>query len=103
MTGRINQLEDPEKALKREIMEEVGIEIEIIKPISVYHIFRGKKIAKNELVGIMYWCETDTENVKISAEHTDFKWVEAKEALNMVPKPSLRADIEAFIREKTRE
>lgn len=100
ITGRMNQFEEPEDGLRREIREEAGIEVEIVKPVSIFHIFRGEKIAENELVGIMYWCKADTEEIKLSEEHTDFQWVSAKEALAMMEKPGMKKDIEAFIRER---
>ena len=102
ITGRLHQFEEPENGLRREVREEAGIEIEIIKPISIFHIFRGERVAENELVGIMYWCKTNTDEVKISKEHSGFIWVTAGEALNLIPKPSMQADIKAFMKEKTR-
>ena len=99
-TGRLNQFEEPEAGLRRELMEESGIEVEIIKPISIYHIFRGEKIAENELVGIIYWVKTDAEEIKLSEEHTDYKWVEPEEALTLLEKPGMKRDMEAFVRER---
>jgi len=100
VTGRLNQFEEPEDGLRREVMEETGIEVEIVKPISVFHIFRGEKTAENELVGIMFWCKTDTENVQISDEHSDFRWVTPDEAAGIVKKPSMQEDIKAFMKER---
>ena len=100
VTGRLHQFEEPAEGLRREVREEVGIEIDIVKPISVFHIFRGEKTAENELVGVMYWCKTDSEEVELSEEHSDFRWVTAAEALELIAKPSMRADVNAFIRER---
>lgn len=99
-TGRMYQFETPEEGLRREILEETGLKVEIVKLIGTYHIFRGEQIAENELVGIMYWCQTNNEQVKISEEHSDYLWVTAQEALQMVTKPSMQADIKAFMRER---
>ena len=48
--GRLNQSESPEEGLRREIFEETGIEdIEIIKPLTMFHVFRhNEKKAENE-------------------------------------------------------
>lgn len=100
ITGRLYQFEEPEDGLKREIKEETGLEVEIIKPISIFHIFRGEKTAENELVGIMYWCRTNTEEVKVSEEHSGYRWITAGEALKMIEKPGMQEDIKAFIREQ---
>jgi 8-oxo-dGTP diphosphatase len=99
VTGRLNQFESPQEGLKREIMEEAGIEVEVIKPFSIFHIFRGEKTAENELIGIMYWCKTNSEEIKISEEHSEYKWVTVNEALKIIEKPSMQEDIKAFIRD----
>ena len=81
-------------------MEESGIEVEIVKPISIYHIFRGEKTAENELVGIIYWVKTDAEEIRLSEEHTKYKWVTPEEALALLEKPGMKRDMEVFVRER---
>ncbi len=100
ITGRMNQFEEPRDALRREIKEEAGIEVTIIKPTSTYHIFRGERTAENELVGIMHWCTVDSDKIVLSEEHTEYKWVSPEEALKMIQKPSMQNDIKAYMREK---
>lgn len=99
ITGRMNQGEEPEEALKREVYEEAGIEIEIVKPLTIFHIYRGEKTPENELVGIIYHCKTRNPNVKISDEHTEYKWLSPQEALTQATHPGVKKDIETFIRE----
>lgn len=100
VTGRLHQFEEPLDGLRREIREEAGLEVEIIKPLNTFHIFRGERVAEKEVVGIMYWCQADTEMVKTSEEHSEYQWVTAEEALEIITKPSMQADIRAFKREK---
>jgi 8-oxo-dGTP pyrophosphatase MutT (NUDIX family) len=45
-TGRMHQFETPEEGLRREILEETGLEIDIVKLINTFHIFRGEKLLK---------------------------------------------------------
>lgn len=99
-TGRLNQFEEPLNGLRREVFEETGLEVDIIKPINIFHFFRGEQIAEKELVGIMYWCQASVEAVVVSEEHSDYQWVTVEEALKLVTKPSMQADIQAFIKEK---
>ena len=101
--GRMKNFEDPREALKREVNEEAGIEIEVVKPISVFHIFRGEKTADKEVVGITFWCKTKSEKVTISREHTDFKWVAPLEALKFIKYSGIEKDIELFINEKKQQ
>ena len=100
--GRIDQFEDPETGLKREIKEETGLsEIEIIKLLSVWHIFRGiEETAENELIGITYHCRTTQEKPMLSHEHQAYKWVTPEEALSLVKVDGIRKDIKKFMQEK---
>lgn len=100
ITGRMKQFEEPNEALKREIQEECGLEVEIVKPINVFHLFRGEKNAENELVGIIFWCKAQSETVTLSGEHTEYKWVTPAEALSVVEHPGVTEDIKAFLKEK---
>lgn len=100
ITGRMNQFEDPVNGLHREIMEEAGIEVEVGKPLSIYHIFRGEEKAENELVGIIYRCTAKTTSVKLSEEHTDFKWLSPRDAIKIIENPGMKATIQTFIYEK---
>ncbi|MCX8178722.1 MAG: NUDIX domain-containing protein [Candidatus Aenigmarchaeota archaeon] len=100
ITGRVKQFEDPESALKREIKEETGLNAKIIKPLKVFHMFRGSKNAENELVGIIYWCETNSRKVFLSHEHSEFIWIEPEKALDFVKHKGIKDDIECFLREK---
>lgn len=99
----MNQFEDPIDALHREVKEETGLEVNVIKPISVFHIFRGEEKAENELVGIIFWCQAKNTNVVLSEEHASYKWTNAKEAYKIMEKPGMKKDIQAFINEKAKE
>ncbi len=95
--GRIAQFEGLENSLKREAHEETGItDIKIIKPLTAWHIFRGSKKAENELIGITYHCRTKTEKVKISREHTEYRWVKPEEALKLIKIEGVKKDVENY-------
>jgi 8-oxo-dGTP pyrophosphatase MutT (NUDIX family) len=100
ITGRINQFEEPYKGLRREVMEEAGIKIEIVKPLTIFHLFRGAEKPENELVGIIFWCKAKKTDVRISGEHTDYRWLKPEEALKLVKHPGVKNDIETYIKEK---
>ena len=71
--GRLELGEDPFLGLKREMKEETGGEIEIILPICVKHFVRedGQKITLT-----MYWCKLMSDEIKLSEEHTEQKWMD---------------------------
>jgi len=99
--GRMDQFETPETGLTREVTEETGLSsIKILKLLTAWHIFRGPEKVENELVGITYHCQSETEAVQLSAEHTAFRWVSPQEALNLITVEGIRRDVQAFIAEK---
>jgi 8-oxo-dGTP diphosphatase len=85
VTGRVEQGEGFEEAARREVMEEVGVEINIDFLIGTSHFYRGEAIPENELVGVVYACSTDTPNaIRHSHEHSEYRWMTAAEALDML-------------------
>jgi len=76
--GRIDEGEiNLADSMKREVMEEVGLEIEVGKPFVTWfnafpdsHSLAGKKVF---LIG--YRCKYLSGEVKLSHEHNKFKWV----------------------------
>ena len=100
--GRIAQFEDLKTGLKREVAEEVGIkDIEILDVTRVWHMFRGTERAENELIGITFHCKTNTEQVLLSTEHSQFQWIQPEEALKIIRNDGIREDITEFIKAKT--
>jgi 8-oxo-dGTP diphosphatase len=97
--GRIKQFEEPEEALRREIMEECGLQVEIVKPIAVFHDYRGEETPENEWIGITYRCKTLSERVVLSDEHDAHQWLLPAQALDLAEHVGVRRDIEAFIEE----
>ncbi len=74
--GRIEPGEKFEEALRREVKEETGLEIEIGEPIYVGEwrpVIRG---APNQIIGVFFICKPTTDKITLSTEHDEFKWVE---------------------------
>lgn len=75
--GIIEEGEEFDQALKREIKEEVGLEVKkIIKKISEYNYLRKDN---SETKGKCFLIETNNFNVKINDEIQDFRWVSLEE------------------------
>lgn len=91
--GMLDRGEDSIKAAKRETREETGISISKIDSgwketqkffVQVDYV-TGEKLDKPAPKFVVYYLEeSPTENVKLSFEHTKFKWAKYDEALKML-------------------
>jgi 8-oxo-dGTP diphosphatase len=97
--GGLEYGETPHKALIRELKEETGLDIKILKPVYTF-----TKIRTNyQTVGIGFLCIPTNNNVTISDEHTDYKFVdkdELKEYLNEEIYNDIIFTLEEYIRTK---
>jgi 8-oxo-dGTP pyrophosphatase MutT (NUDIX family) len=91
--GKVLTLDDPEigidfpggkiqvgetdfsKSLKREVREETGLEITVGRPFVTWEIQMFNHYKGNRLFLVGYACSYVSGEVKISSEHTGFKWV----------------------------
>lgn len=78
--GRLEFGENPYDALKREIAEEVGLEVEIVRPIHVWTYVKNTE--EFQLVGINYLCAWTSGEVVLSEEHEKFEWLTLEEIKN---------------------
>jgi len=86
-TGRVDQGEDFTQALRREIQEELGVDILIDFIIGTAHFYRGDKKPENEMLGVFYCCSLeDPDLIKLSWEHSEFRWVTPSTAEKILPK-----------------
>lgn len=70
--GKLEFNESMEDCILREIKEETGLDAEIVKLGYVTDFFTAHD---RKVVLINYICRAKSANVTISAEHSDFKWV----------------------------
>ena len=92
--GGLEYGEDPHQALVRELKEETGLDIEIIKPVYTFTAIRPHY----QTVGIGFLCIPTNDQVKISFEHTDYKFVDEDE-LEKTLDPHIFNDIKKTIEE----
>ena len=71
--GRKDLQENDESALKREVKEETGLDIKIIKLLNSWSLDLPEKGI--HLDGKTYLCESYSDKVKISDEHSGYIWV----------------------------
>jgi len=74
--GKIKPGEDPVEALKREVCEECGLDIEVGTPFFTgewFPIVQGEKI---QIIGTYYICAAVTEDVSLSSDHDHHEWID---------------------------
>ncbi|KKQ00726.1 MAG: Methionine-tRNA ligase [Candidatus Moranbacteria bacterium GW2011_GWD2_36_198] len=71
--GGMDENESPQEALKREIMEEAEIMVDIKEPFNVFYFKNGNGEIK---IGITFLCDWISGEVVLSEEHSEHKWIE---------------------------
>ena len=79
--GRVAFGESPTDALRREVAEETGLEVEVAGPVATWHSVRGRF----QLVGIDFLCEYVAGEVVLSDEHERFAWLTEEEMAGLHP------------------
>jgi len=89
--GRINPGTDLQENLRREVMEETGLEIKYEpKLITAQDILRENK--NRHIVRLTYTGFADGE-VKLSDEHTEFQWLSLEEISKLEPLDSFLKEV----------
>ena len=75
--GRLELGENPFDGIKREVKEEVGVDVDVVAPLEVQHFTRddGQKITM-----IIFLCAPLSKQIKLSKEHTEYEWMEIGKA-----------------------
>lgn len=76
--GRINPAESFFDALAREIKEETGLRVEVVKPVHVGEWWPNIKGQKNHIVAVFVLCKSQTDEIELSDEHDSYEWVDAR-------------------------
>jgi len=73
--GRINDDEPWQEGFMREVQEEIGAAIKIDKPLFVSESFNKVNGQRWHIVRCFFLCTIKGEDIKLSQEHDDFKWI----------------------------
>ena len=76
--GGIEEGESVENGFRREVFEEAGIEVSEIKVLLAYTL-------EDKGLQLIVTAQAETEEVVISSEHNDFKWISYDEMLGLHP------------------
>jgi 8-oxo-dGTP diphosphatase len=89
-SGRLEAGESLEQGLAREIMEETGLEIKILAPVSTWCV-------PGHMIGVVFACDYVSGQVRLTSEHTECKWIEPSELVEYMDKPSAVDNIERYL------
>ena len=89
--GMIEPGETFQEALKREIKEEAGVDVEITGFVGLC------KNIQRDVVNIDFICKYIGGELKTSDESSEVKWVKKEEALNMITFPLTRIRLENML------
>lgn len=88
--GGMDEAVAPQENLKREIMEEVGLEVEVREPFNVFSFTKDNGEFK---IGITFICDCVSGEVQLSHEHTEFVWIDPADFEKYPSVSSLYAEI----------
>lgn len=95
-SGRLESGETLEDAVYREVREETGLQVEIVQPVATFRFLRGS--AREEAVGVTFWCRHREGEVMPSDEHDHVFWASPSEAKALVSTAGEVATIERIAR-----
>ena len=98
--GRIHYQEQPIDGLKREVMEELGIQIE---PLTVYGVDVFTSKSGNHHFMVFYLCQplTDAKEIKfVDGEVTDMRWVDETELEDIDMRPQYKDILRRFFQSR---
>ena len=93
-SGYVKEFEAAEDTVLREIKEETGLKAKIIK--------KGKLFQKDDKNNGKSWviktflCESNSANVKLDHENTEFKWINYKDLKKYPTVPGLKKDLKVL-------
>lgn len=90
--GQLEFGEEANDGVLRELLEETGLEVEAISPVSVINYMNEEKNV--QYIQINYLCKTqDDVVVKLSHEHSDYKWIDFEELSKFEMHPEMKKAI----------
>ncbi len=87
--GKLEPKEDPFAGIEREVLEETSIKIKALDVVGIYE-FDVEKKGRNTHRFTLYSTEIISGNVRISSEHSAFRWATKEEILKLKTEPYIK-------------
>jgi len=91
--GGVDKEESPQEAFKREILEETGLVVTIGRP---FNVFTFRKDTGEFKVGITFLCQYESGEMKLSEEHSEYRFIKPSEFAELPSIPSLYEEIARY-------
>jgi nucleoside triphosphatase len=103
--GHVELNETIEEAIKREIQEEVGLNVEVVELLGVQDNIHSVEFHKKKhFIFLDYLCETSEEKVRLdNREAQEFLWIHPENALALSLNDGTRTTIKRFLTHLTHE
>ncbi len=95
--GRIEPGERFDDSLMREIKEETGLDVKILKPFYVNEWRPEVRGEKWQVVATFFECVAENENVILSEDHDSYIWINPSEYMNYNIIDNLKEAFEAYL------
>ena len=93
-SGYVKEFEAAEDTVLREIKEETGLKARIIKKGNLFQ--KDDKNNGKTWVIKTFLCESNSANVKLDHENTEFKWINYKDLKKYPTVPGLKKDLKVL-------
>lgn len=91
--GGLEEGEKHEDALLREITEETGLQVKLLRPLSTWD---ARRKDGTQVVGITYLCHYTSGDIVLSEEHIDYAWITADDVDAYSVFPKMREEIKSW-------
>lgn len=79
-SGKVEPLETPDEAARREFKEETGISVRVIELLVIENYFYDAKHTRTHIIECIYLVKSVANNftIKLDADHADYRFVGAR-------------------------
>ena len=98
--GRLKSGERFDEALLREILEETGLRVKIMKVVTVSEwrpVVRGEQW---QIVGIFFECHSHSSEVRVGSDHDAYEWIDPIEYLKYGIIENLKPVFAEYLRQR---
>ena len=93
--------ETVEQTFKREMQEELGFrKVKLGKFLNIWTLVLTREGFNHHFIVLDFVITTSETDIKLSAEHMEYKWVDINEALKLNMREGHKESIKKFFREK---